>query len=315
MSVEDESIQEFIIEASELLESAEQGLLKIEEGQEYQVNFNSVFRAFHSIKGGAGMLGLTETNKVVHFLEDILTEANRTKSIDANLVDYFFRGIDSIRKAIDGEDHGFEFKSPLEESRKKDTDRNNISKIPKKSFTGAKIFHVDDEQEILEIFKDFLEYKGHEVRSFLTGEELLENLEPGKVDIVISDFNMPKMNGNEVIRNVKSIDPDIPVMLLSGCLEQQTCIDAVNYGAFALLEKPMNMNQVETTINNAHSNVKYSRLVSKSIRLLMYQFSDLSDFLIEAGKEDIIQTIKSEMEGLIEERNFLRESKKKDKTA
>jgi FixJ family two-component response regulator/HPt (histidine-containing phosphotransfer) domain-containing protein len=319
MDFDDESIQEFILEATELLEEAEQGLLNIEDGGDYHDNFKSVFRAFHSVKGGAGMLGLDETNKVVHFLEDILTEADKEKKMNPQLIDFFLQGIDSTKKALIGEDHRFEFKSPFEEKvSTAETKTNTQRKIQKKknttSITSARIFHVDDEVQICEVIKLMLETDGHQVTSFLSGEEMLKCLKPGQVDIVISDFRMPNMTGNEVLRAVKKIDPDIPTILLSGFLEQKDCIEAVNNGAFALLEKPINFGLMHSTLTNAFNSVKYSRLIGRSIKLLMYQFSDLNEFLTSAGKENIIETIRTEMENLIEERNSIREIQKNVKT-
>jgi FixJ family two-component response regulator len=180
--------------------------------------------------------------------------------------------------------------------------------------TGAVIFHIDDEPDIGETVKEILESLGHHVTFFLSGEEMLKHLKPGKVDIIISDYNMPSMSGNEVISKVKKIDPDVPTILLSGFLDQQVCIDAVNNGAFALLEKPMNFNIMNSTITNALNTVKYSRLLGRSIKLLMYQFSDLNEFLASEGKSHIIDSIRTEMENLIFERNAIREIQVKNKS-
>jgi len=68
----DDIVPEFIAESTELLEEVENGLLRLEQGDFDQETINTVFRAIHSIKGGAGFVGLTKIERLAHKMEDLL---------------------------------------------------------------------------------------------------------------------------------------------------------------------------------------------------------------------------------------------------
>lgn len=76
-----------------------------------------------------------------------------------------------------------------------------------------KILLVDDEQAIHLLYREELEEEGYEVHSALRGEDALEKFRQISPDLVILDINMPGMNGIEVLRQMKEIDSDLPVIL------------------------------------------------------------------------------------------------------
>lgn len=76
-----------------------------------------------------------------------------------------------------------------------------------------KILLVDDEQAIHLLYREELEEEGYEVHSALRGEDALEKFRLILPDLVILDINMPGMNGIEVLRQMKEINSDLPVIL------------------------------------------------------------------------------------------------------
>jgi two-component system response regulator (stage 0 sporulation protein F) len=76
-----------------------------------------------------------------------------------------------------------------------------------------KIVLVDDEESIHLLYREELEGEGFEVYSALTGEEALQKFQIISPDLVILDINMPGINGIEVLRQIKEINPTIPVVL------------------------------------------------------------------------------------------------------
>ena len=82
-----------------------------------------------------------------------------------------------------------------------------------------KILLVDDEESIHLLYREELEEEGYEVHSAFTGEEALERLGIVKPDLIILDINMPGMNGIEALRQIKEINPSIPVILCSAYQE------------------------------------------------------------------------------------------------
>ena len=79
--------------------------------------------------------------------------------------------------------------------------------------TMKKILLVDDEESIHLLYREEFEEEGYEVHSALSGTDALEKFETISPDLVILDINMPGMNGIEVLRQMKEINPTLPVIL------------------------------------------------------------------------------------------------------
>ena len=90
MSLTESEIEEFRIEALELLESAEKSLLEIGDTSDYKKVFDTVFRCFHNLKGGASVMELEELQAHTHKLEDILMSFKEQAAIPMNCVSLFF---------------------------------------------------------------------------------------------------------------------------------------------------------------------------------------------------------------------------------
>lgn len=82
-----------------------------------------------------------------------------------------------------------------------------------------KILLVDDEESIQLVYREEFEDEGYQVISALNGESGLEKFSQESPDIVILDIKMPGMNGVEVLRQMKMINPDVPVILSSAYQE------------------------------------------------------------------------------------------------
>ena len=100
MSFSDQEIEEFKTEAHELLEAAEKSLLEIGKGTDFKKCFDTVFRCFHNLKGGAGMMELNRLQSHTHELESILMQFKDLSEIPTEYVDLFLRGIDGARTIL-----------------------------------------------------------------------------------------------------------------------------------------------------------------------------------------------------------------------
>jgi len=85
------------------------------------------------------------------------------------------------------------------------------------------ILVVDDNEQILSVRKFLLETHGYRVLAVQSAAEALEIVEgaaPGALDLLLSDFLMPQMDGNELLRRAKQISPALPTLLVSGTVKQ-----------------------------------------------------------------------------------------------
>jgi FixJ family two-component response regulator len=75
---------------------------------------------------------------------------------------------------------------------------------------------VDDDSRVLESLADLLESAGHAVMTYRSAQEMLDDGSLAVIDLLISDICMPTMDGVELRRRVKSVRPDLPVVLITG---------------------------------------------------------------------------------------------------
>lgn len=112
---------------------------------------------------------------------------------------------------------------------------------PCESSTGSKTFLlIDDEPMVTDICEMMLKKLGYQVLKANNGKEGIELFEANKdrIDLIISDFNMPGMNGQEVVEKLRVIDHSVKVLLSSGGLSVPHEEDALGRGFNGFLQKP-----------------------------------------------------------------------------
>lgn len=111
------------------------------------------------------------------------------------------------------------------------------------SIKGKTILLIDDEPMVTDICEMMLKRLGHKVLSAHSGFEGIELYESHKsrIDLIISDFNMPGMNGQEVVDKLRMMDPGVRVLLSSGGPDAAGEAEALNRGFDGLLKKPYSM--------------------------------------------------------------------------
>jgi two-component system, chemotaxis family, sensor kinase CheA len=112
----EEDLKDFKVEAFEILDDAEAKFFAMESGGDYRTLFDSVFRAFHNLKGASGMMELHVLQAHVHELETILMSFKEKPSIPKNYITLFLSGIDGARSILDGKEIHFSFEVAEEAS-------------------------------------------------------------------------------------------------------------------------------------------------------------------------------------------------------
>ena len=121
-------------------------------------------------------------------------------------------------------------------------------KVDAADASPARILVVDDEELIRDLLKMVLMDEGYTVVTAADGEEAIQRLESSPFDLVITDLVMPKVNGVEVLRAAKRIDPNYPVMVITGYPSVETVTKLVRLGAGDYLTKPFNLDVVKVTV-------------------------------------------------------------------
>lgn len=305
MSFDEEEIKAFKTEAEELLDSAEKSLLLLDKGEAFSNHYDAIFRAFHSIKGAAGMMGMTPLQSHVHQLETIFTDQKPKPNLEKPYIDLFLKGLDATRTLLDGGEISFVYTvntaSPPQTTQEP-------HKQPE-TYIG-KILVVDDEPEIVELITNILKDENICVKGLTSSTKVIDEIKDFKPDALFSDIAMPELNGLELLEKVKETNPDLPVVFISGYVNKDALLQAVRLGVYGIIEKPFDVLRVSECALNAIEKSRLNKMLASSINLLMYQFSDLSEFLKTQGKHDIHKVIKDEIAGLLEQRRSLRKRQK-----
>jgi len=118
---------------------------------------------------------------------------------------------------------------------------------------GLKILVVDDEPTVLETLQNELIYLGHDVQTASTGAAALDILAQGAVDLVITDYFMQGMKGDELARQIKERRPELPILMATAYAEVVKADDQYQGLVDHLLVKPFGPSQLQAAVGQAVS--------------------------------------------------------------
>ncbi len=110
---------------------------------------------------------------------------------------------------------------------------------------------IDDEKNIRDGLAANFELEDYNVKTASSGEEGIELISKGDIDLVITDLRMPGISGEEVLKHVATVTPGIPVIILTGHGSIDAAVDAMRHGAYDFLTKPLNLDQLEMIVKRA----------------------------------------------------------------
>ncbi len=115
----------------------------------------------------------------------------------------------------------------------------------------ASILIIDDEKAIRKTLAEILSYEGYKIDEAVDGEEGLKKFGEKIYDVVLCDIKMPKVDGIEFLEKARDMNPDVPVIMISGHGNVDTAVEAVKKGAFDYISKPPDLNRLLITLRNA----------------------------------------------------------------
>jgi EAL domain-containing protein (putative c-di-GMP-specific phosphodiesterase class I)/CheY-like chemotaxis protein len=117
--------------------------------------------------------------------------------------------------------------------------------------TQTRVLLVDDDTAVRNALRRVLERRGYRVFPCGSGGEALERLAAGTYDAMVSDVRMPGMSGLNLLRAVREHDLDLPVILMTGNPDLASATEAVEYGAFQYLIKPVESERLDQVLERA----------------------------------------------------------------
>jgi FixJ family two-component response regulator len=122
--------------------------------------------------------------------------------------------------------------------------------------SGFTIAVVDDDQRILESLKNLLESADHAVRLFASAAALLESGCLAEIDCLISDIDMPVMDGFELLRVVHAARSELPIILITGYPDMLNRLPSISPRHYRLFKKPFNGQELLTAVSDAMRNAR-----------------------------------------------------------
>jgi DNA-binding NtrC family response regulator len=138
---------------------------------------------------------------------------------------------------------------------------------------------VDDEEMVITSIKAFLQLEtDFELHGFTDPEQAADFAAKNRVDVAVSDYLMPKMNGIQLLGKVKEVQPETSRVLLTGHADKQSAIQAINQVAlFQYLEKPWDNSQLLLVVQSGAERARLFRDLREKVEALDSANSSLKD--------------------------------------
>ncbi len=131
-----------------------------------------------------------------------------------------------------------------------------------------KILIIDDEQAVSDVIRRYLKRSGYICETANNAVQAIEKLEKEDFDLAIIDIMMPDMNGIELLKQIRTMNPHIAVIMMSGMAEVNTAVQALRLGALDYLTKPPDLKTLPSHVHRAiqKRNLYYKQ---KDLRILL----------------------------------------------
>lgn len=119
---------------------------------------------------------------------------------------------------------------------------------------ASTVLIVDDESSILFSLSEAMADAGYKSITCVTGEEALREVKESLPNVVLLDMKLPDIDGLKVLKKIKTIDPNLPVIMMSAYVDISTAVKAIKMGAHTFVEKPLNIEKIKMDIKNTIEN-------------------------------------------------------------
>ncbi|MBN2737363.1 MAG: response regulator [Spirochaetales bacterium] len=151
-----------------------------------------------------------------------------------------------------------------------------------------KILIVDDEDILRRLLVRFMANEGFEPIEAPDGPEAIELFRLKHPDVVLSDVMMPEMDGINLLKELRCIDPSAVVILMTGFGNEQVLLNSLRAGANNFFKKPFNFKEMLETVNNV---LKYKLHIDPTPFYSPFLQEEKKEFLIETGKANLLPII------------------------
>ncbi|MCC6446177.1 MAG: response regulator [Armatimonadetes bacterium] len=124
---------------------------------------------------------------------------------------------------------------------------------------GLDILIVDDDTKLLDVLTTLLQMEGHRMTAYDTAQEALMLAKDKPFDLVITDLRMRRMDGLQLLKVAKLINPDLRVVIMTAYATVDTTVEAMRSGAYDYLRKPFKLNEIKAIIRRVQEEKREPR--------------------------------------------------------
>ena len=115
----------------------------------------------------------------------------------------------------------------------------------------ASILVVEDNEDLCKTIADVMKREGYFVKTAATGEEAINRVEKGLIDLVLLDINLPKKSGLEVLARIRELQPELLVIMITALTDARPAVEALKSGAYDYLLKPFELDELKLVVAKA----------------------------------------------------------------
>ena len=151
----------------------------------------------------------------------------------------------------------------------------------------GRILIVDDDREMCQLLIDVLAEEGYDVEAVHDGRSALEKFRATRCDLIVTDLMMPRMRGTELVREVKAVDPDAVILLITAFGSIESAIEAMKAGAFHYITKPFRTDEIILHVSRALQ----QRQLCEELQRLRSEILERNSFENIIGKSEKMQEV------------------------
>lgn len=154
-----------------------------------------------------------------------------------------------------------------------------------------KLLIVDDEKNIREGLQKALTLDGYDVMLASDGREALDRIEEGDIDLVITDLKMPRLSGEELMKDALENYPYLPIIILTGHGTIENAVEAMRNGAYDFITKPLNIDKLSLIVKRALENSSLKRQNRELLNQLKKKYSFENIIGKSAAMKKVFETV------------------------
>ena len=146
-----------------------------------------------------------------------------------------------------------------------------------------RVLIVDDNKELREILEEYLRNEAGQIDGASNGKEALAKHSQNPYDLIITDLNMPEINGMEMIKSIKQENDVTEFIIITGYASLDSAVEAVKMGAFDYIVKPFRMEELKVVVKNARDKVALKKLNISLFNKLRGLYDEIERYKSKVG--------------------------------